>query len=1096
MELLVGGSIVSLTLPVLDVFQRHWWPRHQQQVVARASAGARVVAAAASPLPPPNAAMPVTFRLSGLDGEATEPLVKELSGGSAGAAGQQDEDDRPLAGCLAANQGAGLALLLQLLLLAHQQPVRALSQVTGQLLSLLKAAVRRRDCRPVLLGQGGLGCLLHLVHLACKPLLDASAAAKQQQQALSGGEHSSSGRTGSGSHGAALGCGITAAQLLLLLECLEELVTEANQAGTPVVLGSTAAAHAQPSQQHGSVAAASSSSSGSSGPLAAPPRASSSSAEVAQLADGLSVLESAGLGSCATVLARVLTALAKHSSTAQQGLITHFARALDLEGLDAAAAAPGATQAAAAAADADIASDGGSSSNGGGSSSTGDAADAASGSAGGADEVPVLALVHAEAGGALSSAEHRLQLKGFLRLIQSLSSSSSSDKGAAASQQQQPEGLGQPGGAADFKQLVLQQGVPPRLAAYLVACFTHDERQLLQPGSAGWSGAAGRPGVPYALQLLSALAAGHAPTAAVVVSAEPLLLQLLHLLEGTAGGSGLTPLAEACLEALAGAGADGVADDIAVLRAATAAEMRAKAAKKRASLLASLGMVQVQGSAASGGGLRILPSPGGVPALSPLAAELAALEGGAVEEDEAGGVCMVCREGYGLQPSSLLGCYCFTRVAPAAEWPGCAPPWGTPHDLLFTTVSHFNLIHIACHAAAKAADATLRPRPKREWEGATLRNGQVLCNCIVPLAAPAAGKADTAYAAAVAAFWQQLVAAPSSREAAAAAGTNGSGGGGSGGGTGLFGGSGGGGASSGGGAPVPAVSVSLSRRTAALRDADASLLRVSLAAADLATLLVRFAARLSFNEEARGGGRASNARLVFALLQLGRFYVQEAPASELRQAQQLLTAATGTAAALELEAPSSSSSTSSKEQLAQAARHAPFVLALSLLLMGPSEWMAARRALLAAAARHGIHAAAAAPASSVASASPSSSPAPASSSGSSNGTAPGVMSDEALFAAAAPMLRLFGLVDWLHQWAKPAVGAGPGGWGAAMAAQLLDLRGCGEAANELLEALGEAEGAVDLNDLVDTLGLLGVVLGGAGAAPSCGAFLRQAARAY
>ena len=48
------------------------------------------------------------------------------------------------------------------------------------------------------------------------------------------------------------------------------------------------------------------------------------------------------------------------------------------------------------------------------------------------------------------------------------------------------------------------------------------------------------------------------------------------------------------------------------------------------------------------------------------------------------------------------------------------------------TVTHFNLIHINCHAAARRADSALRV-PKREWEGATLRNGGTLTNNLLPV---------------------------------------------------------------------------------------------------------------------------------------------------------------------------------------------------------------------------------------------------------------------------------------------------------------------------------------------------------------------------
>ena len=73
------------------------------------------------------------------------------------------------------------------------------------------------------------------------------------------------------------------------------------------------------------------------------------------------------------------------------------------------------------------------------------------------------------------------------------------------------------------------------------------------------------------------------------------------------------------------------------------------------------------------------------------------------------------------------------------------------------SVSHFNLIHSSCHQAARQADSALRA-PKREWEGATLRNGETLCNNLLPL--KAAEVSDTLHAAAVASFVEGLNHAP------------------------------------------------------------------------------------------------------------------------------------------------------------------------------------------------------------------------------------------------------------------------------------------------------------------------------------------------
>ena len=56
-----------------------------------------------------------------------------------------------------------------------------------------------------------------------------------------------------------------------------------------------------------------------------------------------------------------------------------------------------------------------------------------------------------------------------------------------------------------------------------------------------------------------------------------------------------------------------------------------------------------------------------------------------------------------------------------------------------STVTHFNLFHFSSHAAARRADASLRPA-KQEWDGAKLRNGDVACNNLLPLVQLAVGE--------------------------------------------------------------------------------------------------------------------------------------------------------------------------------------------------------------------------------------------------------------------------------------------------------------------------------------------------------------------
>lgn len=102
-----------------------------------------------------------------------------------------------------------------------------------------------------------------------------------------------------------------------------------------------------------------------------------------------------------------------------------------------------------------------------------------------------------------------------------------------------------------------------------------------------------------------------------------------------------------------------------------------------------------------------------------------------VEEEEDGLACMVCREGYSLRPTDMLGVYSYSkRVNLGVSTSGTARA-----EYVYTTVSFFNIIHFQCHQEAKRADAALR-NPKKEWEGAALRNNGSYCNSLFPVRGP------------------------------------------------------------------------------------------------------------------------------------------------------------------------------------------------------------------------------------------------------------------------------------------------------------------------------------------------------------------------
>ena len=195
------------------------------------------------------------------------------------------------------------------------------------------------------------------------------------------------------------------------------------------------------------------------------------------------------------------------------------------------------------------------------------------------------------------------------------------------------------------------------------------------------------------------------------------------------------------------------------------------------------------------------------------------------EDDDAALVCRVCREGYRSRPRELMGVYCFCKrveCAPAATNSLVNSTNTTANTTGYATVSHFNAIHFACHAAARRADIALRT-PKREWEGASLRNSETLCNNLLPVFAGRVG--DASFARAAGAWWENVAAAVGKTEPASA--------------------------------------------------------RLRLALADVSMLLGRFAtgANGSFSADCHGGGRESNMRVVPFVLQLAAHELARDPNS-------------------------------------------------------------------------------------------------------------------------------------------------------------------------------------------------------------------------
>ena len=232
---------------------------------------------------------------------------------------------------------------------------------------------------------------------------------------------------------------------------------------------------------------------------------------------------------------------------------------------------------------------------------------------------------------------------------------------------------------------------------------------LLRTDDPGWKEFAIKPSVKYILRGLAGLAVEHSRTQEIL--AETVISQL-HLMEQMSSDEHLGSLAEAVLEALKGHREAG--EKVNAVRSATREEKKKMAMAMRAKQLKAIGLktndkgqVKAEGSMLD--------------------------QFGAIAE-ETGLVCVICREGYKFQPGKVLAIYTFTRRAPLEE-----AERASRKSMGYSTVSHFNLVHVDCHLAA-----VRQARAREEWESAALQNANTKCNGLLPLFGP--GISESAYA--------------------------------------------------------------------------------------------------------------------------------------------------------------------------------------------------------------------------------------------------------------------------------------------------------------------------------------------------------------
>ncbi len=184
------------------------------------------------------------------------------------------------------------------------------------------------------------------------------------------------------------------------------------------------------------------------------------------------------------------------------------------------------------------------------------------------------------------------------------------------------------------------------------------------------------------LRQLAGLAKSHLPTQRQILDLN--LIPVLHKLEKTTAVKTIGNLAENLLEVLrdtTDSEDTSIKSAVDMIRNETKTRLSEQAEKYREKILKEMQLSTGSGKVT-------------VKAVPNVIEEL---------EEETGLKCMVCMEGYHIRPQDVLGIYTFSIRRPLIE--------GTKHKQEYglTTVTHFSVIHFACHREATKAERLLKP---------------------------------------------------------------------------------------------------------------------------------------------------------------------------------------------------------------------------------------------------------------------------------------------------------------------------------------------------------------------------------------------------
>lgn len=252
-----------------------------------------------------------------------------------------------------------------------------------------------------------------------------------------------------------------------------------------------------------------------------------------------------------------------------------------------------------------------------------------------------------------------------------------------------------------LKDYIMGLGIVEKSLEYITTHAPCVKPTLLRTDSDELKEFISKPSLKYILRFLTGLTTKHEGTQLAIAKD---IIPIIHRLEQVSSDEHVGSLAENLLEALC---TDPVtAKRVQEVRDFTRAEKKRLAMATREKQLDALGMRT--------------NDKGQVTAKGSILQKIEKLR------DETGLTCFICREGYACQPSKVLGIYTFTKRTNVEDF-----EMKSRKTLGYTTVTHFNVVHIDCHMSAIRL-----ARSRDEWESASLQNANTRCNGLLPLWGP------------------------------------------------------------------------------------------------------------------------------------------------------------------------------------------------------------------------------------------------------------------------------------------------------------------------------------------------------------------------